>query len=70
LEDESVPDLPAANDSELLRRVTLDFTGRIPTYDKAAEFLASDYLHKRGKLIDDLLSRESYGLHFAAICGS
>ncbi len=67
LEQESVPASPGADDSEFMRRATLDLTGRIPTYDEAVEFLASDDPHKRRKLIDDLLSRESYGLHFAAI---
>lgn len=67
LQLDSLPASPPSDDSEFLRRVTLDLTGRVPTYDESVKFLASDDPGKRRKLIDDLLAREAYGLHFAAI---
>jgi hypothetical protein len=62
-----IPASQSADDAEFLRRVTIDITGRIPTYDEAAAFLADDRPDKRSRLIDDLLARPSYGRHFAAI---
>ncbi len=67
LRKDGIESSPIADDSEFLRRVTLDLTGRIPTYDEAVEFLSSDDPQKRRRLIDDLLEREAYGLHFGAI---
>ena len=67
LQEDRFESSPVSDDSEFLRRVTLDLTGRIPTYDEAVEFLVSDDPQKRQQLIDDLLERESYGLHFGAI---
>ncbi|MCH7726411.1 MAG: DUF1549 domain-containing protein, partial [Planctomycetes bacterium] len=42
LKTDRIPASPIADDAEFLRRVTLDLTGRIPTYDEAVEFLAND----------------------------
>lgn len=53
-------------DAEFLRRITLDITGRIPTPQRAAAFLASSDPDKRRKLIDELLASPLYGDHFAA----
>ncbi len=64
---EGTPASPISDDAKFLRRVTLDLTGRIPTYDDAVEFLADNDPDKRSRLIDELLSRASYGNHFAAI---
>src|ERR1044071_3859893 len=38
------------NDSEFLRRVSLDLTGRIPGPDKTAAFLSEIWPDKRGRL--------------------
>jgi hypothetical protein len=65
LAEAKIPASPAADDAEFLRRVYLDITGRIPTYDQAVAFLDDKSEDKRTKLTDELLSRPEYGLHFA-----
>jgi hypothetical protein len=65
LAEAKVPASPPASDAEFLRRVYLDITGRIPSAEKAAAFLDSKDLHKRTKLIDELLASPEYGQHFA-----
>jgi hypothetical protein len=67
LKAEAIPASPLADDAEFLRRVTLDLTGCIPTFDEVVEFLESDDADKRSRWIDKLLRRESYGTHFASI---
>src|SRR5688500_7493392 len=64
LERAGVKPSPRADDAEFLRRVTLDITGRIPTPQHAAEFLASTEPQKRERLIDELLASSLYGEHF------
>jgi hypothetical protein len=58
---------PAASDEDFLRRAFLDLNGRIPTPERAAEFLDSTDPDKRRKLIDELLSNQDFGRHFAAL---
>src|SRR5687768_4217724 len=41
---------PRAEDAVFLRRASLDLTGRIPTPERAAEFLASNDPQRRRKL--------------------
>jgi hypothetical protein len=60
-----VPASPPADDAEFLRRVTLDLTGTIPTYDRTIGFLMDSDPHKRAKLIDELLASDAYGKLFA-----
>lgn len=55
-----LPENSDAGDEVFLRRVYLDVAGRIPTVREAREFLADPRADKRGQLIDQLLSRESY----------
>ncbi len=62
-----VPTSPQADDAEFLRRVTLDLTGRIPTYQQTVAFLDSKDPDKRRKLIDELLDSPEYGEHFGTI---
>ena len=62
-----IPASPRADDGEFLRRVYLDITGRIPTYEQTTAFLASTDADKRAKLIDELLTRPEYGVNFATI---
>ena len=49
-------------DAEFFRRVYLDLTGRIPTYDQTRAFLGSNALDsdRRSKLIDTLLASNAY----------
>ena len=46
-----------------MRRVYLDVSGRIPTYEEAVAFLDSQDPDKRSKLIDKLLDSEGYVSH-------
>jgi hypothetical protein len=63
----NVPVSPQADDAEFLRRVTLDLTGRIPTYERTVAFLDSKDPDKRRKLVDELLDSPEYGEHLSAI---
>ncbi len=67
LDVKKIPASPLADDAEFLRRVYLDITGRIPTFEQATAFLDGKESDKRTKLIDELLSRPEYGRHFATI---
>jgi hypothetical protein len=60
-----VPPSPLADDAEFLRRVTLDLTGTVPTYDRTVAFLMDSDPYKRAKLIDELLASPAYGKLFA-----
>ena len=57
---DGVAPAPLTNDAEFLRRATLDLTGRIPSPEQAAEFLASQDGNKRGALLDALLGSEAF----------
>ncbi len=50
-----VPLTYLTTDTEFLRRVRLDLTGRIPTKDEVLEFLADTSADKRERLVDKLL---------------
>jgi hypothetical protein len=67
LQQEKLPPSPLANDAEFLRRVTLDLTGRIPSYQRTVAFLASKDPDKRRNLIEELLASAAYGEHFATV---
>jgi hypothetical protein len=69
LAEARVPASPLADDSEFLRRVTLDLTGRVPTYQETVAFLADRSPDRRRRVIDELLASPAYGQHFAAIWG-
>jgi hypothetical protein len=62
-----IPASPLADDAEFLRRVTLDLTGRVPTYKRTVAFLHSKDPDKRRVLIDELLERRAYGEHFGTL---
>jgi hypothetical protein len=49
-----IPIAPVSSDSEFLRRVYLDLTGRLPEPEAAAAFLADKDTAKREKVIDSL----------------
>jgi len=67
LKTEGVAPAPLADDAEFLRRVSIDIIGRIPSADKAADFLRDTDSDRRRKLIDELLAHAGYGEHFAGI---
>lgn len=62
---EKVAPTARTNDAEFLRRVYLDLTGVIPTYEQAKEFLTDESTDKRQKLIDKLLESPRYAQHQA-----
>ena len=49
-----------SDDAEFLRRVFLDFAGRIPNVTEAREFLQDSAADKREKLIDKLLASDEF----------
>jgi hypothetical protein len=59
-----VPFSKTADDASFLRRVTLDLTGNIPTADEVLTFLADKSAGKRTKLLDRLISGESFADHW------
>ena len=65
LETLGIPPADICNDATFLRRVTIDIAGRLPTAAEAREFLASDDLNKRDKVIERLLASPDYADHFA-----
>src|SRR5438445_183318 len=51
----NVPSAPLSSDTEFLRRVYLDLTGRIPSSDDIRAFLADTTPNKRDNVIDQLI---------------
>jgi hypothetical protein len=54
---------PRADDATLLRRVTLDLVGRIPTLAETTEYLASTDPAKKVKLVDRLMASPAFVRH-------
>ncbi len=48
------------DDSEFLRRVTLDLAGSLPTSDEVRAFLADSATDKRSKKVEELLTRPAF----------
>lgn len=59
---DGVPLSATSDDAEFVRRVYLDFAGRIPTADEAKAFLADTNADKRAKLLDKLLAAPEYAI--------
>ena len=60
LKREAIQPSKASEDTEFLRRVHLDLTGKIPTPEEVLNFLKDGSPHKRQKKIDQLLGSEPY----------
>src|SRR5947199_60152 len=60
MQSDGVEPAPQSGDSEFVRRIYLDLTGRLPTVDQAAAFLNDTSPEKRSTLIDNLLASGSY----------
>ncbi|GIX05347.1 MAG: hypothetical protein KatS3mg114_1216 [Planctomycetaceae bacterium] len=56
---------PPADDAEWLRRVYLQLTGRIPTWQEAEQFLQDTTPDKRRRVVDALLDSGEYARHMA-----
>src|SRR5436190_8335800 len=52
----------SADDAEYVRRVYLDFAGRIPSATEARRFLDSKDVEKRTQLLDALLASPEYAV--------
>ena len=66
LSEEHVQAAPAG-DAELLRRLSLDLIGRIPTSGEVQAFLAESRPDKTERLIDRLLCDPQHARHFARV---
>lgn len=60
-----IPTAGRSTDAEFLRRVSLDFSGRIPSAEAARAFLDDTSPDKRQKLIDSLLASPRYAEQMA-----
>ncbi|WP_197443215.1 DUF1553 domain-containing protein [Lignipirellula cremea] len=56
----NLPPSELAGDTDFLRRVRLDVTGKLPTADEVREFLADPDVNKRSKKIEALLQDPGY----------
>lgn len=64
---EQVRPAPQATDSEFIRRVSLDLTGKIPPVSDVRQFLADNSTDKRKRYIDRLLSSPGFVVHFTTL---
>ncbi len=55
MQRDGIPHAPLATESEFLRRVTIDLTGRLPTPDQIRTFLKDADPDKRDKVVDSLI---------------
>jgi len=65
LKEAGVVAAPAADDSELVRRLCLDLAGRIPASSEARAFVSSTDRNKRAALVDRLMASETFDEHLA-----
>ncbi|MDA0660220.1 MAG: DUF1549 domain-containing protein [Planctomycetota bacterium] len=70
LSEAGVSAAPQASDESLVRRLTLDLSGRIPTRTEYAEYLASSDPKKREQLIERLMASPWYDHHLATMLNS
>jgi hypothetical protein len=66
LREEHVTPAPPADDATVLRRLTLDLVGRIPTAAEARAYVASTDPAKKVKLVDRLIGSPGFVRHQAA----
>ena len=69
LRAEGVAPAPMTTDTEFLRRVTLDLTGRIPTAEEVIQFSANPAADKRAGVIDGLLATPQWADRWAMFFG-
>ena len=55
MQRDGIPHAPLSSDTEFLRRVTLDLTGRLPIPEQVRSFLQDTDPNKRDKVIDSLI---------------
>ena len=62
MERDKIPHAPLSSDTEFLRRVTLDLTGRLPEGEVIRKFVKDTDPNKRDKLIESLVATPIAGL--------
>jgi hypothetical protein len=67
LSAEGVTPAPQADDATLIRRLTLDLVGRIPTAAEVDAYVGSSDPDKRAKLVDRLLASAGFARHQAVM---
>ena len=63
--EQEIQPSPLADDSEFLRRVSLDLVGVIPTAGQTRRFLADEASEKRHRTVDRLLDSPRHSTHLA-----
>ena len=67
LADAGITPAPQADDATLIRRLTLDLVGRIPTASEVEAYVRSTDSDKRAKLVDRLIASPGFVRHQAAL---
>ncbi len=65
LQTATIQPAPQADDATLVRRLTLDLVGRIPTVNETAAYLGNSESDKKVKLVDRLLASPAFARHQA-----
>jgi hypothetical protein len=65
LHEENITPAPQVDDATLIRRLTLDLVGRIPTPEETKSYLESKDPNKRSQLVDRLLASPAFIRHQA-----
>jgi hypothetical protein len=65
LKADGIPPAPQADDYTLVRRLTLDLVGRIPTTQESEAFVTSKEADKRAKLVDRLIASPGFARYQA-----
>lgn len=63
LQEEGVSPAPPADDTNLIRRLTLDLVGRIPTVAETKAYVESNATDKRLRLVERLLASPGFDRH-------
>jgi len=63
LKQDGIPPVKPADDANLVRRLTLDLAGRIPSTAEARAYVESSDANKRNTLIERLLASPDYAFH-------
>lgn len=69
LAEKGIPSAPPTTDSEFLRRVSIDLTGRLPEAADTAAFLQDVSADKRERLVDDLLASSAWADRWTMFLG-
>jgi hypothetical protein len=67
LRDDGVTPAGQADDATLVRRLTLDLVGRVPTRGEVAAYLASGEPDKRARLVDRLIASPGFARYQAVL---